>query len=150
MDIHNIDRSIIGWLRKISIPAARIALFIIFFWFGFLKLIGGSPAEALVESLFNQTISFVPFNVFYACFAILECVIGILFLIPKATRLVIPLLLLHMVATFLPLIFLPQLTWQAPFVPTLEGQYIIKNLAIIALAIGIAADIDIWKKQAWV
>jgi uncharacterized membrane protein YphA (DoxX/SURF4 family) len=141
MDIRRFDEQAIRWFRRIATPAARTALFVIFFWFGFLKLVGLSPAETLIESLFVRTIPFIPFNVFYFCFALLECAIGILFLIPKATRVVIPLLFLHMITTILPLIFLPQLTWQGLFAPTLEGQYIIKNLAIIALAIGIAADI---------
>lgn len=142
MHIAHVDQKLIDWFRKVSIPAARIALFVIFFWFGILKVVGLSPAEGLVESLFVQTIPFIPFAIFYICFGILECAIGILFLVPKATRIVIPLLLLHMVTTFMPLILLPQLTWQGIFVPTLEGQYIIKNLAIIAVAIGIAAQIS--------
>jgi uncharacterized membrane protein YphA (DoxX/SURF4 family) len=125
---------------KFAAPAARVALFVIYFWFGLLKLIGLSPAESLVRSLFERTIPFVPFSVFYIGFSLFECVIGILFLIPKATRVVIPLFLLHMITTFLPLIFLPQLTWQAPFALTLEGQYIMKNLALIALAMVIAGN----------
>ena len=147
-NISVIDRRLITWFRKVAGPAARLALFVIFFWFGFLKLVGVSPAESLVESLFNRTISFIPFNTFYVGFSLLECLIGVLFLFPKTTRLVIPLLVLHMVTTFLPLIFLPQITWQLPFVPTLEGQYIIKNLAIIALAIGIAANIAPFDQKA--
>ena len=139
--ITHIDQKLIAWFQKVARPAARIALFLIFFWFGFIKLIGLSPAESLVESLFNRTVPFISFNAFYLGFSLFECLIGILFLFPKATRLVILLLFFHMIATFLPLVFLPQITWQMPFVPTLEGQYIIKNLAIIALAIGIAADI---------
>ena len=141
MDFFLIDKKLITWFQKIAGPAARVALFIIFFWFGFLKVVGLSPAEALVESLFNRLIPFIPFNVFYICFSAFECLIGILFLIPKATRVVIVFLAIHMATTFLPLIFLSQVTWQMPFVPTLEGQYIIKNLALIALAMGIAADI---------
>jgi hypothetical protein len=54
---------------------------------------------------------------------------------------VIPLLFIHMIMTFLPLIFLPSTTWSGFLVPTLEGQYIIKNLVIIAAAMGIAAHL---------
>jgi uncharacterized membrane protein YphA (DoxX/SURF4 family) len=141
MDITNIDRRIIAWFKRIEGPTARIALFIIFFWFGILKLLGASPAEPLVQDLFTRTIPFIPFNTFYVLFSLYECLIGVLFLIPKATRVVIALLVLHMVTTFLPLVLLPSVAWSGWFVPTLEGQYILKNLAIIALAIGIAADI---------
>ena len=136
------DARIIHFLRRISIPVARISLFVVFFWFGFLKLIGLSPAGPLVHQLFDQTLApLVSFNGFYILFALFECIIGGLFLVRGAERFVMPLLLLHMGTTFLPLIFLTQITWQAPFVPTLEGQYIIKNLVIIAVAIGIAAHL---------
>ena len=140
-DISHIDQRLIAWFKRVRIPVARAALFIIFFWFGALKLLGSSPAEGLVQALFAQTISFIPFSAFYAGFAIFECLIGVLFLIPKATRIVIALLAFHMITTFLPLIFLPAVTWQGFLTPTLEGQYIFKNLALIALAMGIAADI---------
>jgi uncharacterized membrane protein YkgB len=38
-----------------------------------------------------------------------------------------------------PLIIVANVAWIHPLVPTLEGQYIIKDLAIIALAVGIVA-----------
>ena len=139
--IQKTDEHIIHFLRRISIPAARIAIFVVFFWFGLLKLIGLSPAGSLVHSLFDQTIHFMAFDTFYFLFAAFECVIGILFLIPGAERVVFPLLLLHMVTTALPLFFLTDIVWQQPFVPTLEGQYIIKNLVIIAAAIGLVSHL---------
>ncbi len=136
----NRDASMIGFFRRISVPAARIALFIVFFWFGILKVIGLSPAGSLVHSLFDHTfVHIFPFHTFYVCFALFECLIGILFLIPGAERIVLPMLLFHMIATFLPLFILPDQTFSRAFVPTLEGQYIIKNLVIVAAAIGIAA-----------
>jgi hypothetical protein len=51
-----------------------------------------------------------------------------------------------MVMTFLPLYFLPTVTWSGILVPTLEGQYIIKNLVIIATALGIAAHLHPLRK----
>lgn len=141
MNIPRIDHQMIHFFRRISIPVARFSIFIIFFWFGLLKLLGFSPAGALVHGLFDQTIHFMSFPTFYMLFAGLECLIGILFLIKGAERIVLPLLLFHMITTFMPLVFLPTESWQAPFVPTLVGQYIIKNLVIIATAIGLAAHL---------
>ncbi len=120
---------------------ARLALFVVFFWFGLLKLIGLSPAGHLVHALFDQTIHFMAFNTFYLLFAAFECIIGILFLIKGAERIVLPLLLFHMGTTVLPLFFLAHITWQSFMVPTLEGQYIIKNLVIIATAIGLVSHL---------
>lgn len=47
------------------------------------------------------------------------------------------LLLIQMTGTFLPLVILPEITFQNsnPFLPTLEGQYIIKNIIIITAAL---------------
>jgi hypothetical protein len=145
--MQTLDSKLIHFFRKISIPAARIALFIVYFWFGILKAIGLSPAGPLVHDLFNHTIHFMSFDAFYMLFAIFECLIGILFLIPGAERVVLPLLLFHMVTTFLPLIFLPTETWQSAFVPTLTGQYILKNVVLIAAAIGIVSHLHPMKKS---
>ncbi len=135
----HIDQYIIRFCRKLFIPFARFSLAVIFIWFGMLKVFGFSPAGPLVEGLFQVTISFMDFHTFYALFAWFEVVIGFMFIIPRFTRFVIPLLFIHMITTVGPLVLLPVETWVAPFVPTLVGQYIIKNLVIVTTAIGIAA-----------
>jgi uncharacterized membrane protein YkgB len=88
------------------------------------------------------------FHSFLILFGVFECLIGILFLIRGAERIVIPLLFIHMITTFGPLFLLPQETWSGFLVPTLEGQYIIKNLVIIAAAIGIAAHLHPMPRKA--
>ena len=146
MYIKNIDVKIIHFFREISVPVARFSLFVVFFWFGLLKVIGLSPASDLVQHLFENTIPFMSFHNFFIAFGLFECLIGILFLIKGAERIVIPLLFVHMVTTFGPLLLLPTETWQRFMVPTLEGQYIIKNLVIIATGIGVAAHLHPLKK----
>ena len=141
MNITNIDHKLINFFQRVSVPLARFALFVVFFWFGFLKVLGLSPAGPIVHALFDQTIHFMAFNTFYILFALLECLIGILFLIKGAERIVLPLLLFHMATTALPLFYLSHITWQSFMVPTLEGQYIIKNLVIIATAIGLVSHL---------
>lgn len=120
---------------------ARISLFVVFFWFGLLKVIGLSPAGIMVANLFQETIPFMDFKTFYICFGLFECLIGILFLIKGMERVVLPMLAVHMFTTVGPLVLLPGETWSVFMVPTLEGQYIIKNLVVIALAVGIAANL---------
>jgi uncharacterized membrane protein YphA (DoxX/SURF4 family) len=139
--LEKIDDHVIHALRKASIPAARFALFVVFFWFGILKLFGTSPANPLVSSLLESTLPFMTFDTFIIFFAIYEMIIGVAFLIPRLERLAIALLVPHMIMTVLPLFLLTTITWQSSMVPTLEGQYIIKNLVIVALAIGIAAHL---------
>ena len=124
---------------------AHIALFIVFVWFGSLKLFGLSPAGPLVESLYNGTIGIIlPFlsaSGFIIVLGIIEVAIGVLFVIPKMEKVAMVLLIPHMVTTIMPLFLLPEITWGGPFVPTLEGQYIIKNVVIIALAAMVFVDL---------
>jgi uncharacterized membrane protein YkgB len=150
MKLQSLDSHLINFFRKVSVPAARFGLFVIFFWFGLLKVIGLSPASGLVQRLFEQTIPWMSFATFLILFGLFEMLIGVLFLMKGMERIVIPLLLIHMVTTFGPLVFLPQETWQSFMVPTLEGQYIIKNFALIAAAIGVAAHlhpVGTWKEM---
>lgn len=141
------DEALIGWLRKIHIPLGRTAIFVVFFWFGILKVLGFSPANPLVSALLEKTLPFITFGQFIVLFGLYEMLIGIVFLIPRAERVAIALLIPHMITTILPLIFLPSVTWQAMFVPTLEGQYIIKNVVIIALAFSLATQLEPFKKS---
>lgn len=142
------DLSLIKFFRRNWVPVARFGLFVVFFWFGILKVLGFSPAEPLVEQLFDATIGFMSFSSFLLAFGLFEMVIGLLFLMKGAERIVMPLLLLHMITTFGPLIFLPQAAWAGFLVPTLTGQYIIKNLVIIACAMGIAAQLTPMRQNA--
>ncbi len=114
----------------------RIPLFVIFFWFGFLKIINLSPAQNLVI----DTVYWMPFFEAESWTIIIgywEVLIAILFLFKRTTLVAMLLLLLQMTGTFLPLIILPEVTFQNsnPFLPTLEGQYIIKNIIIITAAL---------------
>lgn len=133
--IERFDIKIIKGLGRLEVPLARSAIFIVYVWFGSLKLLGVSPATPLVHALFEKTITFVPFEIFYTCFSLFEVMIGVLFLVRGLERVAIFLLGLHLITTLMPLIFLPDITWQGFLIPTLEGQYIIKNVLIAASAV---------------
>jgi uncharacterized membrane protein YkgB len=111
----------------------RASLFIIYTWFGILKLIGKSPANELVKALHQRVIPGIPFHQFFLVFAVFEIIIGILFLLPGFSKLVYLLFLIHISLALSPLFLLPQLTWQSFLIPTIEGQYIIKNIALISV-----------------
>ena len=143
----SIDLFIIHLARKLSEPLSRFGLFIVFFWFGILKVFELSPASPLVQSLFENTMPVMPFSVFIVLFGLLEMLIGIMFLVRGAERAVIPLLFFHMATTLLPLFLLTSITWSGFLIPTIEGQYIIKNILIIALAINIASHVHPMKKK---
>ncbi len=142
------DKTIINFMQRISLPLARFSIFIIFFWFGLLKVVHLSPANAMVIELLHKTLFFMDPITFLFYFGIYEMIIGITFLIPRVERLSIALLLPHLISTALPLFLLTHLTWSGFLVPTLEGQYIIKNILIAALAISIAASLKPMNKTA--
>lgn len=144
-----VDHKIINELTSLSGPLARLALFTVYFWFGILKVIGASPANPLVANLLERTLPFITFPVFIIFFGLYEMLIGILWLIPRGERVAIALLVPHLITTVLPLILLPGVTWHAPFVPTLEGQYIIKNIVIVALAVAIGAHLRPIRVTSW-
>ena len=138
--ITSLDLKLIEFFKRTFVPVARFSIFSIFFWFGLIKLLGLSPASPLAEALTARTVGMQYFDLLFYGLALVECVIGILFIFPKFTRIVIPLLLFHMVLVCSPILLVPEMVWQQFAVPTLEGQYIIKNAVVIAVAIGIAAS----------
>ncbi|MFO8035681.1 MAG: DoxX family protein [Anaerolineales bacterium] len=131
--LDRLDRAIIRIMARIGVPFSRIAIGIVFVWFGALKFFPGlSPAEELVRN----TITFIDPDIFLPLLAAWEVLIGLGMISGRFTRLTIILLFLQMPGTFSPLVLLPSAVWtQFPFGLTLEGQYIIKNLVIIGAAL---------------
>ena len=114
----------------------RIPLFIIFFWFGFLKIIDLSPAQQFVQ----DTVYWMPFLSaadWTVVIGVWEVFIALFFLFKRTTFIAMILLMIQMTGTFLTLVILPEVTFQNsnPLLPTLEGQYIIKNIIIITAAL---------------
>jgi uncharacterized membrane protein YkgB len=138
-----VDRRIAGFMRRWSLLALRMSLALIFVWFGILKPLGLSPADPLVRA----TVGWMPLlttDGWVAAIGWWEVAIGITFLFQRTVRIAIALLALQMGGTFLPLILLPEVTFQPgrlPYAPTIEGQYIIKNLLIISAALVIGGTV---------
>ena len=127
-----VDRKITRQMNQLGIPALRVALGIVFIWFGGLKLIGGSPAANLVAA----TVYVVPAEVFLPILGVWEVLIGLCLLYRPLIRVGILLLFLQMPGTFLPIVLLPEVVFVTfPHELTVEGQYIIKNLVIIGAAL---------------
>lgn len=135
------DEKMIHHTKRLALPFSRFAIFIVYFWFGALKVFGNSPASPLVTKLLNETLPGVTPASFLIVFGVFEMVIGLVFIIPHLQRLGIFVLGIHLIMTIMPLFILPDVTWQGFLTPTLEGQYIIKNILIVALVIGIFAHL---------
>lgn len=138
--IRTFDHAFITFAKRHYQWIARSSLFVIFFYFGFLKLVGLSPANDLALGFATKMgMGAYAMELFYAL-AIVECAIGVMMLIPTLTRLAIFVMAAHMLIVSAPLLLYPEATWVRPLVPNLEGQYIIKNAALVALALGLVAS----------
>jgi uncharacterized membrane protein YkgB len=143
MDLNEIDRRIASFMAEWGIMALRISLGVIFIWFGILKPLGLSPAAPVVIA----TVAFLPLFTPAQWLGIIgwwEVAIGLTFLFRPTVRIAIALLALQMAGTFMPLFMLPGVTFQAgriPYAPTMEGQYIVKNLLIISAALVVGGTV---------
>lgn len=119
-------------MRRYGPPVLHFGLAVVFIWFGALKLWAASPADDLVR----RTVYWVSPEIFMPVLGIWEMAIGVCLAFPRLLRAGIALLFLQMPGTFLPMIVLPEVCWvKFPFVLTMEGQYIVKNLVIIGAAL---------------
>lgn len=139
-----VDVRITRWMARYSVPILRIGLGIVFLWFGVLKFFPNlSPAEELA----TRTIETLTFGLIQAQFALpllatLETLIGLGLLTGKFMRITLLLLLFQMIGTVTPLFLFPTETFtQFPYAPTLEGQYIIKNIVLVAAGLVIGATV---------
>jgi uncharacterized membrane protein YphA (DoxX/SURF4 family) len=140
--LHVIEDKIIDWMSVNGIYLLRISVGIIFFWFGFQKFF---PGISSAEDIATRTIDVLSFGIVQAPFsmpilATWETLIGLGFLTGKFLRTTVILLYLQMAGTIFPLFVFPDETfYMVPFVPTIEGQYILKNIILITAAMVILA-----------
>jgi uncharacterized membrane protein YkgB len=133
-----LDRRIAGWMRRYGHVVLRMALGVVFIWYGILKPFGLSPAAALVR----KTVYFVPPDVFIPILGWWEVAIGVGLLYRPLNRVAIFLLFLQMPGTLLPLVLLPEVCFtHVPWGLTLEGQYIIKNAVLIGAALVVGGTV---------
>ena len=134
--LEQFDYRTITLFRHYGDEAARIGLFLIFFWFGILKVFMVSPANPLVGQLLEVTfLSFIPPEVFFITWGVFEMLLGTMVLLPQIERVTFVLMLFHLATTVMPLFILTEVTWYSIFVPTLVGQYIIKNVALLSVGL---------------
>ncbi|GAA1911723.1 hypothetical protein GCM10009775_00360 [Microbacterium aoyamense] len=131
------------FLQRWSIPALRTALGGVFLVFGVLKFIpGASPLEALVASTWDKlTFGIVGAQPALILTAVIEVTAGILLVAGGAlARIGLVVLALAFVGILSPIVLLPGEVFGAAG-PTLTGQYIFKNVVLIAAALVVASRV---------
>lgn len=138
------DKSVTDWMAKVGLKFLRISIGIIFTWFGMLKFFEGlSPAEGIaVRTIDTLTAGIFEEQIILTGLATWETLIGLGLLFNIFLRETLLLLYLQMVGTFMPVFLFPsEVFYKIPYAPTLEGQYIMKNLVIIGAGIILGATV---------
>jgi uncharacterized membrane protein YphA (DoxX/SURF4 family) len=142
--LDRVDRRITRWMADHGLLLMRLALGVVFLWFGALKFFPGlSPAETLAgRTIETLSLGYISAGTAVVILAVWECLIGLGLLIGRFMRATLALLFLQMLGTLTPLVLFPSETFLAfPYAPTLEGQYIIKNAVLIAGAVILGATV---------
>ncbi len=122
----------------------RVSVGLVYLWFGLLKFFPGmSPAQDLAARTISAlTFGLVPGAVSVPLLAALETAIGVGLVSGRCLRATLLLLFAQMAGTITPLVLFPHETFTAfPIAPTLEGQYILKNVVLVSAAIVIGATV---------
>ena len=141
----NLDEHFIGFMHSSGITLLRISLGIVFIWFGLLKVIGLSPVIDLV----SRTVYWFPPKIFVPILGVWEIIIGYGLLFGVLLRFTLFLFWLLLAGTSMVLVLLPQVAFQHgnPFLLTLEGEFIIKNLVLITAGIVIGGTVPRKEKK---
>lgn len=132
-----------AWLVQHSILVLRATLGAIFLGFGVLKFFPDlSPAEDLVESTISaMTFGLVPEHAGVVLTAAIECFIGASLIAGRWLRLTVYLLAAELIGILSPLILLPERLFAGPHhAPTLEGQYVLKDIVLVAAAMVVSTQ----------
>jgi len=138
------DKKLTGWMARNGILLLRVSLGLVFVWFGVLKFYPGlSPAQDLAANTIDLlTFGLVPPDMAILLLAIWETLIGLGLIFGLYMRATLLLLFVQMMGTITPVFLFPaEVFTHIPYAPTLEGQYIIKNLVLISAGIVIGATV---------
>jgi putative oxidoreductase len=127
------------WLAKHSIGILRVSLGLVFLGFGVLKFFpDASPAQALVErTLETLTFGLLSGETALVVTAVAECFIGLTLVTGKLVKAGLVVLAGSLVGIMSPLVlFYGDLF---PGAPTLEAQYVFKDIVLAAAGLVIAA-----------
>ena len=139
-----LDQGMIRFMAGYGSRILRVCLGIVFVWFGLLKVIGRSPVAELVA----RTVYWVPSQLFVPFLGGWEIAVGIGLLLAVALRLTLFLFWLQMAGTFLVLVVKPAIAFQGgnPLLLTTEGEFVIKNLVLIAAGLVVGGTVQRGRK----
>ncbi|TVQ65107.1 MAG: DoxX family membrane protein [Balneolaceae bacterium] len=141
---HKTDHFLTHWLAQRGIVFLRLSIGFIFIWFGGLKFFpGASPAEELALSAISVlTFDLIPESPALFLLAGFEVLIGAGLIFGRYMRIILLMLIIQMIGTMSPVLLFPEIVFNSPpFLLTIEGQYILKNVIVISSAMVIGATV---------
>jgi uncharacterized membrane protein YkgB len=133
-----IEEKIFRAFNKYGHKVHRLSLGFIFIWYGLLKPFGAKTTTSLLA----HTIYFFPPEFVLPILGWWEVAIGICLICRPLVKLSIILQFIRIPGTILALFIHPEVCFvHIPFVPSPEGQYLIKDIVILFAGIAIAGTI---------
>lgn len=130
------EQNFVAFLRRWSLPLLRVSLGIVYIWFGGMKIAGTSPVLGLIQNLHPA----YPEPMFCLVLGVWEILVGLGFLSGKFLRTTLVLMWVQMAGIMVSLFTNPELFFQtaSPISLTYDGEFLIKNLVLIAASLVIA------------
>jgi len=138
------------WLDLHKIDLLRISMGAVIFGFGILKYFPHvSPAEDLVLATIDiLPLGFIPDHVVMVLMATVECIIGLSLMIGRGLRVIRYLLVALVISILSPAVLLAERLFMGPHnAPTLEGQYVLKDVILLTASLVIATTLSYGKKD---
>lgn len=140
--LRDAEVALASWLTRHSVPLLRVSMGVIFLGFGVLKFFPGVSPAAQIAGKTTEILTFgiLPGRSELIVVATLECAIGLSFITGRLLRVGLPLLGVVLLGIFSSLVLLPSELFHARSgMPTLAGQYVLKDLVLLSGGLVVAA-----------
>ena len=124
-------------LQRYSVPLLRIALGVVFVWFGALKVANVTPVGDLVAG----TVPWFDPTWFVPALGAVEVVLGLMLMSGRLIGWTCAAMIAHLGGTFLVYLMQPEVAFQNgnPLLMTTEGEFVAKNIVLITAGLVVAA-----------
>jgi len=123
-----------------------VSVGIVLVWFGLLKVLEVSPVADLVA----RTVYWFDPGLVVPALGTFEIVVGVLLIANRFLRVALALFAAQMLGNFLVFLILPNVAFQDgnPFLLTVEGEFVAKNVVLIAAGMVVGSSVPVWQKRA--
>jgi uncharacterized membrane protein YkgB len=134
-----VDTAVTGFLQAYGLTVLRLALGVVYIWFGALKVADRTPVEGLVDDV----VFFAEGSWVVPAIGVWEIVIGLGLIVPVALRLTLLMMALQLLGTMTALVVVPGRCFQDgnPLLLTETGEFVIKNIVLLSAGLVIGSTV---------